>query len=69
MYKFGSNLVCYLPSAYSNMVTFIYSETNHRNRLIYILIHVEVKNNKMLFFFNSGIGLLHCFFLGLPQQG
>jgi len=27
----------------------IYFETNYKNGLIYILIHMEVKSNKMLF--------------------
>jgi len=32
----------------------VYFETNHRNGLIYILTHIEVRNNKIL---TQGIGL------------
>ena len=28
----------------------LYFETNHRNGLIYILIHMKLKSNRMLFF-------------------
>jgi len=38
----------YLLSAYVNM--YVYFETDHRNRLIYILTYIEVKSNKI---FNS----------------
>ena len=37
----------------------IYFETNHINKLIYILIHMEVKNNKMLFI--KRLGYHWCF--------
>jgi len=48
IYFYYYYLVYYLQSAHVN-IDVIYFEINHRNRLIYILTYMEVKNNKMLF--------------------
>jgi len=46
--KFNSNFIYYLLNIHVNIVA-VYFEINHRNELI-ILVHMEVQNNKMLFF-------------------
>ena len=43
--KFNSNSVYYLLNAYTDVV---YVEINYGNEKIYILVHMEVKNNKIL---------------------
>lgn len=48
--KFVSNLFYYLSSVYINM-DIVYFGTDYRNKLIYILIDMEVKNNKMFYYF------------------
>jgi len=47
-YNFDSNLVYYLLSAHVD-INIVYFENTHRNRLIYILIYMEVKSSKLLF--------------------
>jgi len=42
------NLLLTTINAYIN-IDIIYFEIKHRNRLIYISIHIEIKNNKMLY--------------------
>jgi len=39
----------------------IYFETNHINKLIYILIHMEVKNNKNVIYQEIGLSLMLCY--------
>jgi len=55
-YNFISNLMSHLLNANVNM-DIVYFEINHRNKWIYILICIEVKNNKILLLIQQ-IGLL-----------